>query len=273
VASVPANHVRYLVSMASELLSQATRVRDLIGGVHWLSDGHHKEFLLIELLRRHLPNGLLASRGFVIDPNDDSICSREQDILIVDTNVEGPVFHQAGVIIALPRSIRAAVSVKTTCERKTVIDSVQNLNSLRTVIARHVPAGKVWCGAYYFEPDKTVRNDPIKPLKYIIDGVRKYPVPTFSVIDNHLSPQGPDLQCTGQDLSYRMSHAYRDGGTRVVAPRIHGYRCNGLATALFLGSLLDHLARARGQSDCDFMSFTDGSEFDQIGERELPIPV
>ena len=41
---------------------------------------------------------MVAARGFVIDPNDEGVCSREQDILIVDTTAEGPVFHQGGVV-------------------------------------------------------------------------------------------------------------------------------------------------------------------------------
>jgi hypothetical protein len=265
----PPNRVRYLVSLASELLSQASRVRDLIGGAHWLTDGHHKEFLLIDLLHRHLPSGMVAARGFVIDPNDEAVCSREQDILVVDTTAEGPVFHQGGVVIALPRTVRAAVSVKTTCKKETVVESVGNLNSLRSVVARHVPARSVWCGSYYFEPDAVVGNDPSKALDYILAGVHKHPVTTIPAIDPQPSPQGPDLHCTGRNLGYRMTHAYRDGGSRVVPGTVHGYRCNGQATALFLGSLLEHLARLRGQADADYTAFIDGQEFECFGEKNL----
>lgn len=266
------NRVRYLVSLASEILSQATRVRDLIGSAHWLTDGHHKEFLLIELLQRHLPSGMLAARGFVIDPCDETVCSREQDVLIVDATHEAPVFNQGGVIVALPRTVRAAVSVKTTCKKETIVESVENLNSLRSVVARHVSAREVWCGSYYFEPGAPVANDPLKPLDYIVAGVRANPVPTIAALDMHPSPQGPDLHCTGQDYGYRMSHGYRDGGMREVPSRIHAYRCKGLATALFVGSLLEHLARSRGQADSDYAAFTDGQEFECLGEKEVTSP-
>jgi hypothetical protein len=52
------NPAGYLKSIADELTVQANRVRDLIGNAHWLSDGHHKEYLLTALLQRHLPSGL-----------------------------------------------------------------------------------------------------------------------------------------------------------------------------------------------------------------------
>src|SRR4051794_17511886 len=50
MSSLLPNRQRYLVSLAEELYAQANRVRDLIGDAHWLSDGHHKEYLLIDLL-------------------------------------------------------------------------------------------------------------------------------------------------------------------------------------------------------------------------------
>jgi hypothetical protein len=68
-------------------------VRDLIGSKHWLSDGHHKEFLLTALLERHLPAGTIAGRGFVIHPDEPDQCSTEQDILVVDSTREAPVFR------------------------------------------------------------------------------------------------------------------------------------------------------------------------------------
>ena len=125
------SHHRYLLSLAGELHSQSTRVRDLIGDAHWYCDGHQKGYLLLDLLRRHLPSGMLASRGFVISATETDRRSREQDILVVDATQEAPIFNQGGVIIVFPRFVRAAVSVKTTMNSVTVEDSVAGLNSVR----------------------------------------------------------------------------------------------------------------------------------------------
>lgn len=264
-----ANRVRYLVSLAEELLAQATRVRDLIGNAHWLTDGHHKEYLLAELLRRHLPAGMIAARGFVIDPDNEAACSREQDVLIVDTMTEGPVFNQAGVVIAFPRAVRAAVSVKTVCKKETVVESVENLNSVRAMVMKHQPATAVWCGAFYFEPDSTVDNNPCKPLKYIADAVQASPLPTALALAPHPIPRGPDLHCTGREYAYKLNHAYSQAEGRVVPAKLLGYRCQGQATALFLGNLLDHLARVRGQNDCDFTSLAEGLDFECLDSCTL----
>src|SRR5262249_30217168 len=77
MAGVQPNRHRYLLSLAEELHSQSTRVRDPIGDAHWYYDGHQKEYLLVDLLRRHLPSGMLASRGFVISATDPEHRSRE----------------------------------------------------------------------------------------------------------------------------------------------------------------------------------------------------
>ena len=81
---MPASWPKYLSSLAKELSSSSDRVRDLIGNAHWLTDGHHKEHLLRSVLARHLPSGMVAARGFVLDPSSEGVCSTEQDILVVD---------------------------------------------------------------------------------------------------------------------------------------------------------------------------------------------
>ena len=88
---VQPNRERYLRSLADELSAQSLRVRDLIGDRHWLTDGTHKEFLLAEIIRRHVPGAHIVARGFIISPFGTDACSRELDILIVDTSSEAPV--------------------------------------------------------------------------------------------------------------------------------------------------------------------------------------
>src|SRR5262249_6536833 len=147
------NWYRYLASLAGELHSQATRVRDLIGTSHWLSDGHHKEYLLRGLLERHLPGQMIAARGFAVSSQDENLRSTEQDILIVDVSHEAPLFYQGGLVIAFPRTVKAAVSVKTTLDSSTVPDSVAGLNVLRNVCKDETEPRSIWCGAYFFEVD------------------------------------------------------------------------------------------------------------------------
>jgi hypothetical protein len=68
---------------------------------------------------------------------------------------------------------------------------------------------------------------------------------------------GPDALCSSGELLYRMD--YLTGGPTDDSPtgRIRGFLCNGLATAMFLATLFDHLAVRRGLPTSDFTSFAD----------------
>jgi hypothetical protein len=165
--------MRYLTSLAAELAVQATRARDLLGDTHWLTDGGHKEYLLIDLLKRHIPHGMIASRGFVIREADPTKRSREQDVLIVDAMEEAPIFNQGGVIISFPSAVRASISVKTEMCNDEVKNSVLVLNSVRAVAGPDIDPASIWCGAYYFvEPD-----NPVLVYDQVARGTREAPVP------------------------------------------------------------------------------------------------
>src|SRR5947207_2476530 len=101
---------RYLKSIAAAAVSQSRQVRDLIGDRHWLSDGRHKEALLAALVTRYAPAGTIVCSGFVLHPSDLTLCSREQDILVLDTSKEAPLFHHAGLAVAFPDTVLAAIS-------------------------------------------------------------------------------------------------------------------------------------------------------------------
>src|SRR5262249_51784066 len=152
----------------------------------------HKEYLLVDLLRRHLPSGMLASRGFVISATDPELRSREQDIIVVDVSQEAPVFSQGGVIIVFPRFLRAAVSVKTTMDSGTVADSVAGLNSVRNVASGIMEPRLLWCGAYYFEVDPAVTNNPSLPYGHIAGAMESNPVRAPVPAPPHPCPLGPD---------------------------------------------------------------------------------
>lgn len=244
---VKANHERYLRSLADELNAQSQRVRDLIGDSHWLTDGAHKEFLLAEIIRRHVPGSHAVGRGFLISPLEPDVCSREQDILIVDTATEAPVFHQGDVIVSFPSAVRAVISVKTTLGKSEIDDSGTTLSSARD-IALHagVDPGQIWCGAFLYYPSATVEKSPSAVYTYVDDALRAH----YSAADFSTRFGGPDVIATAKDFAFRL---YRNGDSA----KIIGFDCSGLASALFLAHLLDHLATARGMVRSNFADFAD----------------
>lgn len=245
------NH--YLRSLAAELESQASRVRDLIGAKHWLSDGYHKEELLRVVLRRHSPSGISWTRGFVLSPTDADSCSREQDILAVDTGEEAPIFAQGELAIAFPRGILAAISVKTTLSRKTLDDAVAGLNTVRDVAhATGLEARRIWCGAYFYGAESDLKVATI--YEWLTEAIRKSPV-TLPLLQQAASvPLGPDLVSLANDELFRLDYGL-DESRRF---RVRGFDCGGLATSIFLVNVLDHIAGLRGRPEPDISLFAEG---------------
>lgn len=250
---VQADRHSYLRSLAGELKEQSKRVRDLIGDKHWLSDGHHKEHLLAAQVRRHLPSGFVASRGFVVNPNQPTECSCEQDILIVDTQKEAPVFSQGDLVIAFPHTVVGAISVKTKISKESVEDTVRGLNSARQVCARDYDSKPIICAGFFYELDETVSRSPAKVYEYYklaIDSHKIVVPPTSS----RSFPPGPDILATTTDHLYRL-HDDNALGLKETSWLLSGFTCNGLATGAFLAQILNFLAIFRGSRHSAFSEF------------------
>lgn len=100
---------RYFESLSSELWALKDRVRYLIQGEHWLTDGEWKESVLRSTLRRHLPNSVEVASGFLVAPDD---ASRQIDVLVYDASK--PVLFKDGDLVFLASdAARAIIEVKS----------------------------------------------------------------------------------------------------------------------------------------------------------------
>lgn len=138
-----------LSSWASELTSRAKRIRDLIGDKHWLSDGHHKEYLLKEFVKRHVDPSLLIGRGFVRPPDPEHAVSREIDILIVDPKIHPPWFNEGEIIVTAPSAVLAQIHVKTSLTRKELSDVISSIVRTNALIPSQLRSS-AWSGAFFF---------------------------------------------------------------------------------------------------------------------------
>lgn len=238
----------YLASIQRELDSQANRVRSLIGNKHWLSDGRHKEQILANVLKRHIPKTLLVGQGFVLDPKRIDDCSREQDILILDRRTEMPLFHQSNITIASAATVVALISVKTTLSSTTLKDSLDTLHSAREIICRSGRSlSKVWTGAYFYF--STTRNpnhsDCKKQAKTYFTNLKALDPESIQAAVNEPTPYtlGPDATVSGRDgclfLEQPQSRVMSDGTMKSQAS---AYACEECAAALFVVKLLDHIS-------------------------------
>ena len=257
---VQPNRERYLRSLADELGAQSQRVRDLIGDRHWLTDGTHKEFLLAEIIRRHVPGSHIVAKGFIISPVKPSVCSREQDILVVDTSSEAPVFWQGGIVITFPSAVRSVISVKTTLGKDELLDAAATLASARDVaLNTGTDTARIWTGAYFFEPSRAVQEKPATVYGYLEEAIRSQCMNGGDLVE---TSAGPDLVATAAHLAFRI---YRHDAE---SAKIVGFDCAGLASAAFLAHVLDHLAAQRGRGRSDFADFADAPSIQPLSTPE-----
>ena len=71
MSRIPRNLPAYHESIGAEFVLVKQRVESLIGSRHWPTDGAHKETVLRNVLRRHLPENLRVGTGFVCFPKTD----------------------------------------------------------------------------------------------------------------------------------------------------------------------------------------------------------
>ena len=242
---IPDRH-QYFRSLADELIVQANRVRSLIGERHWVSDGHHKEYLLVSLLQRYLPDGTLIARGFVADLNDAGLCSHEQDILIVDTTFQAPLFYQGDLIIADPSTVLATISVKSTLTAQTIKQTVENQNSVRKVLCRsgrarypHFSAG------YFFTTDAGFEQAPERVYRAFQRACEAHLCPRPVLEKPARNPAGPELICSGKHWAYTAcaTNCSEEEKSQI---EVRGYNCDGLAASVLISGVVEHIAECRG---------------------------
>lgn len=143
----------YLQSWAQEFQARASRVRQLIGDAHWLSDGQHKEALLREFLVRYLPNRFQTSRGFVKSPSLAGNCSPEIDILIFDPSTHPALFSEGNFHIVAPTSVVAHLEVKSELTKQSLSDALRAVAKTQITIDGYADAEKVWrCICFFSVP-------------------------------------------------------------------------------------------------------------------------
>jgi len=151
-----ANISRFLASWSDELGAQSTRVRDLIGDTHWLTDGQHKEQILKGFIRRYLPPSVSATTGFVIGV-DESV-SPETDILLTTETHSTSLYIDGDLRITTPENVLASLEVKTSLSTSTMKDAIGKVLKLRKVIHNDDLIANIWSGVFFFEDDATTAD-------------------------------------------------------------------------------------------------------------------
>jgi hypothetical protein len=157
----------FFESWSAELASKASRVRDLIGSAHWLSDGHHKESLLIEHLSSFVDSTISLSRGFVVSINNDiTISSGEIDILVAQKHRDLFWLDYDGLLIIPPSAASAQIHVKTTFGVAELADVLNAASVLQNILSDEGEARMPWSAGFFFIDAK---NPTVSGRKTVVE--------------------------------------------------------------------------------------------------------
>lgn len=108
------SNVKYQQSIAAEFIAIKDRVRFFIEDNHWGEDGRYKELILINYLRKVLPENVAVGTGFVRNANDQ--LTNQIDIIIYKKN-DPKLFHEGDFVILMPESVIGIIEVKSKLTR------------------------------------------------------------------------------------------------------------------------------------------------------------
>lgn len=175
--------LQYHKSIGQELKNSEDRIRNLIGGSHWLTDGEHKENILRKVISDFAPEIFKIGSGFVCYPADGTN-SHQIDILV--TSKMTPTLYKSGDIhFVTPECVNAIIEVKTKLTNGQNIDGViEKLAQDISKIRRSQP--NCWAGLFIYKTaslneehvlsslQRVVGNDHTKIINCVAIGENKF---------------------------------------------------------------------------------------------------
>lgn len=146
-----ANFSAFLDSWSIELSAQSNRVRHLIGEIHWLSDGNHKESVIRAFLRRYLPAAITVGSGFGMNIGEERAATRQVDVLVCDFRDQTPFLVEGELIIAPVASVVAHLEIKSKLSSSVLKDALDNVLENEVIVAG--PDHSPWRGIVFFSAD------------------------------------------------------------------------------------------------------------------------
>lgn len=139
----------YFRSLSQELHSLRDRVRHLISGNHWPTDGEWKESILRTVIRRNAPQSVTVGRGFVVC---NEFSSPQLDILVYDNSY--PVLYRDGdLVFVSPDACRAIIEVKTRVNPRSLKEAALKLADAVEKIRLQSGGRALFAGLFAYQID------------------------------------------------------------------------------------------------------------------------
>lgn len=240
-------------SINLEMVAAKDRVRSLLHpSKHWGEDGRHKEEILKQVLRRHLPKTTDISSGFVRLSDG---CTNQMDIVLSDATMP-TLFKTEGFSITTPSMVLGLVEVKTSVTSAAALSEIlDKLAGNAAAVRKARAAGKIsynasnpWAALFVYEEAK------LKP-EAILNELDKCAKEDFYRI----------VQCItfGPNLFFRFWPG-RNGRD----PYWEGYKLNGLSYSYLVSNIIWQDIAPSIDSD-PWFALREGKDPYSIGVRQL----
>ena len=207
----------YFRSLTAEVAALKDRVRYLIEGAHWQTDGEWKESVIRQVLRRHLPQSVSVGRGFVVTA---TATSRQIDVLIVDSS-KPVLFRDGDLVFVTPDAVLGVIEVKSRATPAIVADAAAKLAKTMLLVRLH-PNIRAFAGLFAFEEGD---GGAQAYLSSIVGASPRW--------ENRL-----DFVCLGPSRFIRYWHLNPDEPKRLYEAW-NSYVLDGLAPGYFVHNVVD----------------------------------
>jgi hypothetical protein len=240
------NPVEYFRDLSKELRAVQNRIRNLIGGVHWPSDGAWKESVLRAILRRYLPPSFTVGSGFIVTADG---VSSQVDILICDDSA--PIlFRDGDFLIATADCVRAAVEVKTQLTTQKLHEALGKLNGISELLRMRCVHPHPFLGLFCYEP---ASGSP----EAILDALQKANGRNYEI----------RAMCFGDSQFYRFWEFDPRSSSRQPYESWHAYELPEIAAGYFVHNLVEFLFPHAVERAKDLWYPVDGKEMHLVATK------
>lgn len=234
----------YFESLGLELEALKKRVRYVIAGAHWQTDGEWKESAMRQILRRHLPANAVVGRGFVV--SNDAV-STQIDVLIRDAS-KPVVFSDGDLACVTPDAVLGIIEVKSSLVASQCRDAALKLASNIELVRLH-PNSKAVAGLFSFESS----SSPDAILSGVADAATTW-------------NQRVDFLAAGGSTFVKYWHLQPPNERRAYETW-HLYHMPGLSAGYFVHNVIDSICPESTLTNQQVWFPSDGKEQYLVGTR------
>jgi hypothetical protein len=230
------DYAEFHKSIAEELTVTQNRIRNLISGRHWLSDGEHREAVLRKALRNHVPEAFHVGKGFI---SFEDSTSNQTDILITDK--EHPTLFKDGDLrVVTPDAVRAIIEVKKSIsDRAELKEYLGKLaDNAAGVRKANEPISWCWAGLFVFDRKNLGNSGRILEHESVLE--------VLAEITHKKEERAINAIALGPIDFFRFWKNGGDISSPISGPVWHSYELDNLAFSYFVGNIvIDHLTWER----------------------------